>query len=585
MHQDATRPPPARRRRKRGRAWALFIFLLIFIALLGAGILWFIRNYGPVDTRITPEYGSDKPVFYAGSLLDGEAIGEGDSLKLPLPLLQQIVDGTIAYEPETNSIILTTGTRVLRLVTDQLTAWANEVPFELRFPVEVVDDVPYVPLAPIADLYGLEVIEAPGTGFAILRMPGDVIVYVEVPEAEGEEPPPSTWLRSEPSVRAPIIEELAPGSRAAVIGEASGWYRLQTESGHLGYADKRSLVWSGTETVSSPAVTKKPFVADRKMGERVVLTWEQVYTKNPDPSGYGAMPGLNVVSPTWFHVLDEEGALENRADKAYVTWAHKRGYRVWALFSNSFDPDLTSQVLSTYDRRMAMARQLIAWAQLYELDGINVDFENVYLKDGPKFTQFMRELTPLLHEAGLTVSVDVTFAGGSETWSLFLDRKALGEVVDYMMVMAYDEHWASSPVAGSVASLPWVETGMRRIVEQIGVPAEKVLLGVPLYTRIWTEKTVDGKPKVSSKAVGMDTVNKLLKDRKLTPIFDEAAGQHYVQYEEDGGLHKIWIEDDVSMRARAELANELGLAGIAAWSRNFANSTVWETIDNTLNGK
>jgi len=584
--QTATVPPP--RRKRRGRGWSVLIFLIMTFALIGVAIVWFLRNYAPVDTRIIPDYGSDKPVFYEGVPLEGTAIGAGEGLKLPLTVLQDVVDPNIHYEEASASVIIATEQRVLRLVSEQLTAWANDKPFELRFPVEVADDgVVYVPVDPLADLYGLDVVEAADTGIVTLRRAGDTLARVEAPKpGEGEGEPRRVAVRIEPTVRASVVDELAPEERAVVWGEAEGWYKVQTDSGYVGYVDERSVVWAGTETVSAGAAPKAaPYVPERPIGQKIVLAWEQVYERNPDTSRLGAMPGLNVVSPTWFHVIDGEGALENRADKAYVRWAHERGYQVWALFSNGFDPDMTAEALSTYDRRMNMARQLVSWAQLYELDGLNVDFENVHVKDGPKLTQFMRELTPLLHEAGLTVSIDVTFAGGSDTWSKFLDRKALGGIVDYMMVMAYDEHWASSPVAGSVASLPWVENGMRTIIEEHGVPAEKLLLGVPFYARIWTEETVDGKKKVSSKAVGMDTVARWIADRGLKPTLDEKTGQHYVQYEENGAVKKIWIEDDVSMKARAELAKELNLAGVAAWSRNFANESIWSTINETLHHK
>ncbi|TLS48263.1 glycosyl hydrolase [Paenibacillus antri] len=558
------------------------------IALLGVALVWFLRNYGPVDTRIIPDYGSDKPVFYQGAPLDGSAIGAGEGLKLPLTLLQEVVDPNIRYEEASSSVIIATKDRVLRLVSDQLTAWSNDRPFELRFPVELAEDgVVYVPVDPILPIYGLTVTEAADTGIVTLARAGDTLARIEAPApADGEERPRDVAVRSEPTVRAPIVDDLAPGERAVVWGEAEGWYKVQTDRGYVGFADERAVRWAGAEIVSGPdAPQAAPYVPDRPMGKKIVLAWEQVYERNPDATKFGAMPGLNVVSPTWFHVIDGEGNLENRADAAYVRWAHDRGYQVWALFSNNFDPDMTAEALSTYDRRMSMARQLVSWAQLYKLDGLNVDFENVHVKDGPNLTQFMRELTPLLHEAGLTVSIDVTFAGGSDTWSKFLDRKALGSIVDYMMVMAYDEHWASSPVAGSVASLPWVENGMRVIIEEHGVPAEKLLLGVPFYTRIWTEETVDGKKKVSSKAVGMKAVADLIKEKGLQPTLDEKTGQRYVQYEENGAVKKIWIEDEVSMQARAKLARELGLAGVAAWSRNFANDAIWNTIDETLHHK
>jgi spore germination protein YaaH len=575
-------PPP--RRKRRGRGWALLFLFMVTVSVVTAWTLWYSKTYGPVDTWMEPDYGADKPIFYNGSLLEGSAIGEGEGLKLPLTLIQEIVDPNIVYEKETNSIIITTDRQLVRLVTDQLTGWLNDKPFELRFPIEVLDGVVYVPTDPLERFYGISFEDTAAPARIVMRKPGDVIAWAVVPATAAGNKPEAAAIRQEPSIRSPIVAELTPEARVSVWGEEDGWYRVQHANGIIGFADKRALQWSGTEVYAAPPLERRePYRPTRPMGERVVLTWEQVYTKNPNPANFDPMPGLNVVSPTWFHLLDGKGALKNLADPAYVAWAHKQGMQVWALFSNNFEPDLTSEALATYDNRMSMARQLLSWAQLYELDGINVDFENVHLKDGPKLTQFIRELGPLMREAGLTLSIDVTFISTNENWSLFYDRRALGKVVDYMMVMAYDEHWASSPKAGSVASLPWVERGVRRIIEEHDVPAEKIVLGVPFYTRVWTEETVDGKKKVSSKAIGMDRVQQLLKDKALTPEFDETTGQHYVQYEEAGAVKKIWIEDATSIKARAVLVDKLGLAGLASWSRNFANEGIWKTIDEVLN--
>jgi len=252
--------------------------------------------------------------------------------------------------------------------------------------------------------------------------------------------------------------------------------------------------------------------------------------------------------------------------------------QVWALFSNSFEPKLTTEALSTFDRRFQMIQQVMSYAQIYRIDGINIDFENVYTKDKENYTQFIRELTPMLRAQGLIVSVDVTPKSNSEMWSAFLDRKSLGELVDYMMVMSYDEHWASSPRAGSVSSLPWAENAMRRIIDEDQVPAEKLLLGIPLYTRIWTEATVDGKKKVSSKTAGMKSIQELIEKKQLQPKLDAATGQNYVEYEEDGAKRRIWIEDQTSLQARVKLAEELGLAGTASWTRSFALPEAWEVL-------
>jgi spore germination protein YaaH len=224
-----------------------------------------------------------------------------------------------------------------------------------------------------------------------------------------------------------------------------------------------------------------------------------------------------------------------------------------------------------------MIKQLLSFAQMYQLEGINIDFENVALKDKVNLVQFVRELSPFLHEQGLVVSIDVTVKDGSDTYSKFMDRRAVNDSVDYMMVMSYDEHWSTSQTAGSVSSLPWVEKGITRIIEEDAVPASKILMGLPFYTRIWTEQD-----KVTSKTVSMEVVQKLIKDKKLTPVFDIASGQNYVEYTEGNKKMKIWIEDAKSMQSRIELAKKLDLAGVASWSRSFETPDIWTVIQSGL---
>jgi len=204
------------------------------------------------------------------------------------------------------------------------------------------------------------------------------------------------------------------------------------------------------------------------------------------------------------------------------------------------------------------------------------------LKDKELLTQFVRELTPYLHEQDAVVSIDVTIRGGSEMWSLFYDRRALGQVVDYMMVMTYDEHWAASPVAGSVASLPWVEKGIRDIIREDLVQSSKIVLGIPYYTRVWSEEIIDGQTKVSSQAVFMSRVQNIIEEKGLTPVFLPDIGQHYVEYREDGVLNKIWIEDEVSIKSRIELVKKLDLAGVASWRRGYETPQIWDVVKETL---
>ena len=321
---------------------------------------------------------------------------------------------------------------------------------------------------------------------------------------------------------------------------------------------------------------KPAFVQEQ---QPVSLAWEAVYSRNPDPADLPDMPGVNVISPTWFSLEDDEGNVASKADKKLVQWAHSQNKQVWALYSNSFDPERTTESLSTFERRDRTIKQLLDLMKQYDLDGMNIDYENVNVEDRDSLTQFVRELTPQFHRQGLVVSIDVTPKSTSDMWSRFLDREALGQSVDYMIVMAYDEHWASSPTAGSVSSLPWAEQSIRRIIEEDHVPASKLVLGMPLYTRIWTETVEDGETKVTSKAVGMQSIKEWIAEHNLSPVMTDYEGQHYAEVSLNGGKQRAWIEDTTSIQSRIQMAKDMKLAGVAVWARSFGDVALWKVLN------
>jgi Predicted glycosyl hydrolase len=566
----------ARAKRKRSGT-GLLALLFITGAVCSAG--WFgYMKYVPSSEQIAPSYSVSHPVMIQGSESGYGALIEEGEVKLPLPLLDELLgeDKPIHYEEESGTLVLTTADTVLRFKTDALTGYLNQKPYTLTMAAEVHDGVVYLPEDPLKELFGFKIEYDEGSGIVTVLQQQDAVQLVEALAEDG------AVMRSAPSIREPYLLKVPQGETVRIWKEVDGWLLGQNGQGHAGYFAKKDVKLTSIEQVEAPD-RGEPFIPWKVFGQKINMTWEAVYGKKTDTSKIGPMPGVNVVSPTWFELGDGQGTILSKADSAYVKWAHSREYQVWALFSNGFEPERTTEALSTVESRFHMIQQLLAFAELYNLQGINIDFENVYTKDKENLVQFVKEMTPLLHEQGLVVSIDVTPKSNSEMWSVFLDRPALGRIVDYMMVMAYDEHWASSPKSGSVASLPWTENSIVRILEEDQVPASKLVLSMPLYTRIWTEKQgEDGKTEVSSKAVGMDAVKQIIADKNLKPEFDEAAGQNYVEYTEDGALKRIWIEDDVSMRARVDLVRKYDLAGVATWQRAFQTESIWQTIDDAL---
>lgn len=560
--------------RKRTGGKVIITLLLMIAAVLGGVYLW-LPNWQHVD----PEWKSmKKPIFFKGQVMKYSASGTGESLKLPLPVIQQEIDPNIRYEKKTESIIITTSKELVHLKMDHKDAKVNNRPIKLLFAPITDNGVQYLPISLLKQLYGLEWKEDKVTGAVLLMKAGEKIQSAKITGDSADTVP----LRRENSIHSPILKDVQQGTIVRVIETGDGdWIHIQTEDGYTGYISKEDVVITDSKTI--PEVKELPDTARQKWdSKKVNLTWEAVYQKPADPKVLGNLPGVNVVSPTWFQIMDDSGNVQSKADDVYVAWAHKNHMQVWALFSNAFDADRTTKALSTFENRLRSIIQILHYAKLYQLDGLNIDFENVHTKDGENVTQFVRELMPLAKEQGLIISIDVTPKSNSEMWSKFLDRESLGELVDYIMLMAYDEHWAASPVAGSVASLPWSRAAVKRLLDEDRVPPEKLILSVPLYTRVWSEEIKDGKTKVSSKAIGMKKAQEILKKFKLTPVLDEDSGQNYVEYQEEGINKKIWLEDSHSIKQRVELARELNLAGVASWTRGLGAPEAWQGLKEIL---
>ena len=312
---------------------------------------------------------------------------------------------------------------------------------------------------------------------------------------------------------------------------------------------------------------------------KINLVWQPTFEAVNNLASLDKVPGMNVIAPSWFSIVGANGFIKNSADENYVKNAHAKGYKVWALITNSFDPDLTSVVLHNPKARQYVINQLQFFIERYNLDGINLDFENIYDEDKDALTVFVREIKTALNPTGAIVSMDITVPSETSRWSTCYNRQALGETVDYMMLMAYDEHWRTSPVSGSVASIGWVENGIINTLKS--VPANKLILGIPFYMRKWEE--VDGK--VTAKTLTMNEAEKLIREKQLHPQWTADQGQYYFEYEEDGKLYRVWQEDARSIALKVGLADKYQLPGVAAWRKGFEKPEIWDVINKSLNVK
>jgi spore germination protein YaaH len=324
----------------------------------------------------------------------------------------------------------------------------------------------------------------------------------------------------------------------------------------------------------TPKTTQVAFPAPPPPTSPFNLVWDHVMADNSDLSAEGALPGINVLSPTWFVLLDETGRASNRGGASYVASAHANGYSVWGLVSNGFNKERTKKFLANAKAQDLFIANMLAYAALYGLDGINIDFENVDNDDASRLTEFVRRFTAAGKTMGLLFSMDITIP---TNWSRCFDRPALSKIVDYIAVMTYDEHWRTSPKAGSTASLPWVENALAKTLAD--VPAEKLLMGIPLYTREWEEsKDKNGKTSVKSLALSMASVDERMETSGADKKWLDTVGQYYFQYISGDRTYRIWVEDENSMSLRLSLAKKHSLAGAAFWRKGFEKPEIWDAV-------
>ena len=337
------------------------------------------------------------------------------------------------------------------------------------------------------------------------------------------------------------------------------------------------LACTAYTTEKPPAPPPKP-----PLPYKINLVWQHEHKPEVDLSALDKVPGVNVVSPCWYVIDNEFGKLQDKSIEGYVDRAHARGYQVWPLITNGFKPDRTKKLLDDENARKFVIEQLRQQYQKHKFDGINLDFEHIYEADRDRITEFVKQIRRATQPDKLILSMDVTVPKGSPNWSLCFDRKALAEHLDYMMVMAYDQYSGASPEAGPTAGYDWVEKGIRNTLEE--VPAQKVVLGIPLYMRLWHYDK--DKKRFYAKTLNMAGAEKIMEEKGKDETFRcrwlDKERMTYVSYMEDDVPYSFWQENKSSLEHKTGLIKTYGLAGVASWRYGFEKPEIWPMLEAKL---
>ena len=535
--------------------------LVILVAILGT-VTHVVMKYIPSSEKM------DLNEYY-GEMADGEialVIGtekleerglvDGDRVYLPLDVVNTYLNQRYYWDSANQQILYATPSE---LTSASASSEAGDK-------VWVKDDKVYLNLTYVQEYTDLDAY--------ITKDPYRIAIQYKFKNVKTVTVKKNTSIRYRGGIKSAILTSVKKGTKLRLIEEMENWDQVATDDGYIGYIDKKK-VGEAEKTKFERSFNREQY-SYLTMDSKVNMVWHQV--TSTDANAYFAdatanMTGVNVISPTWFYLTDTSGNIASIASADYVSQAHEKGLQVWGLIDNFTQEVSTTETLSSTAARQNIISQLIQAAKDVGMDGINVDFESLSEDVGIHFLEFLRELSIECHKNNLVLSVDNPVP---EDFTSHYDRAEQGRVVDYVIIMGYDEHYVGSE-AGSVASLPWVEQGIQDTLDE--VPAERVINAIPFYTRLW--RSTGGN--VTSEAIGMDQAQQTIAENNVETYWDKTTSQNYGKYDIDNSTYQIWLEDAQSVAEKVKLVSKYDLAGVSAWKLGFENSGIWQVISDNLN--
>lgn len=542
-----------------------FISILIIILLIAGGGFFFLTRRG---TNETSQKYKEFSFISEGNDIDKKDFAKIDGqYYLSLNFIKNNIDDSVHYDKKEKTVTFTNDAGTSRYVVNEKQGLKNSQKIELRDPIIEENGEIYIPLEAFIQDYPVKVRYIKDKKLLLLDRT-DVEYAVGTPTGDGVN------MREKDSKNSPVVAILNKDDKVYVYGEEGDFYLVRQKDGYAGYIKKNLLKVDYAKDLFKTKKTSEKKEAVKPLN----LTWDYTYgpEKKEKIDTISKIPGLDIICPTWFSVSNNNGDLIDRGSSEYVQKYNSLGIKVWGYLDNSFNPEITHNVLSSTSKREKVIAKTLELAKKYNMPGINLDFEHINTEDRDNYTQFVRELSAQFHAENIKVSVDVTPQISSDLKKEKYNREEIAKVADYVVVMAYDQHWKNSSEAGSVAEYKWVESNINMLFRSI--PYDKMILGVPLYSRLWTEKG----DKVTSSTLSMQQANDIMLKHKLTPKWDKVAKQDYVEFKDANATYKIWLENASSIKYKVSLVNKYNLAGVGSWRKGFETPDIWNVIEDTL---
>lgn len=474
-------------------------------------------------------------------------------------------DKYINYDESSNRLITTSDTKIATLIKDKKNIDINGATVSIASTVIEKDGKIYIPFSELAqNVYNVEIEHKESTDRVVIDS-----LDRELKKADSKK---NVKVKYKAKKFSKTLAKVKQGEKVVVISQDEKWSKIRTENGIVGYVKNK--------TIANLTYVRENMEETKPINGKVNLVWDYYseYAKAPNREGEN-IEGVNVLSPSFFYLeKGSDGKVSenvNQEGKDYVEWAHNNGVKVWPMVSNNSYLTTTEGILNDYTKRRKLEDEIVRVAEEYNVDGINLDFENMNKADKDMYSRLVIELAPRLKDLGKTLTVDVTAPDGSETWSLCFDRDVIANVSDYIVFMAYDQYGTGGNKEGTTAGYNWVENNVKKFIGQEAVAKEKIILGIPLYTRLWKEDN----GKITSKVVNVKDVDNTLPN-DVQKKWDDELKQNYVEYTEGSATYKMWIEDEKSITEKIGLAKKYDLAGIAFWEKDREYEGFWQFVAN-----
>ena len=546
---------------RRRSPWPFILSLVAVALILGVAVLLFDKvstNNREMDQKHYYGLTNDEQVALVvnDTLLEEKGIRIGDEVYLDYPTVWRYLNSGFYWEPKASQMLLT------------LPAGNQSWKAEEGGALILRDGIPYLSASCVQENSDIDV--------TILEDPHRIVARTNWENVTAERVLKDTVIRNRADRKGEVLTQVKKGDIVVLLENTPVWCKVATTDGYVGYLQKNEFEPAPEGTISHE--TDERFVFPHLLlDEKVCLGWQYMQTKE-DTQLQGLIArakGLNVISPTWFSFANLSGDLVSYATKEYVDQAHAKGIQVWGCLQDLYGSEYNAgKVLDSFAVRQHVIEQLLSTAEKTGMDGINVDIETIEQDTAAQYLQFLRELSVAAHAQGLIVSSDTYVP----LFTPYYNRAEQAKVVDYVILMSYDEHTVGSGEAGSVASLPFVEQGIRDTLED--VPSEQLINGIPFFTRGWT--TVFGETRPQSQALGMNEADAWADAHRISLYWDSEVGQNMGSSEDQNARYSIWMEDEKSIEEKMKLIPRYDLAGVACWRLGLERNAIWEIIDKYL---